>query len=307
MDRGAGRKVAGISTAWATKNGLEDPEGFLGVLERLGLRGLELDFRVTRRFLEGLRPHLRAQEAVVLSLHNYCPVPEVLPEGKASGDAFNLASPDWEERREAIRWTMRTLEVASDLEAEAVVLHLGYIPDLSDRLHDLYRKGKLTRELLQGYLKERREKAQRPFDALLKALEPILKRAEALGVRVGVENRYYPNEFPLPEEAERIFMEFEGAPIGYWHDVGHAHAMEKLGIIGQRELLERFRDSLLGVHIHDAQGLKDHRPPGQGEVDFEALRELLPEGAIRILEVHPPAEEEEILEGLAFLREKGLL
>lgn len=305
MDRRIRGKV-GISTAWATKNGLQSPEELLAVLERLGLEGLELDFRVTGRLLESLRPHLK-KEVRVLSLHNYCPIPEILPEGKASGDAFNLASPDWEERREAVRWTVRTLEVASELEAEVVVLHLGYIPGVPRKLHDLYRKGKLTEDLLREYLEQRRVKAKRPFDSLLLALEAVLRRAEALGIKVGVENRYYPDEFPLPEEMERIFEEFEGAPLGYWHDIGHAHAMERLGITRQRDLLEKFKDRLIGVHIHDAKGLDDHRPPGQGEVDFEALKGLLPEEGMKIMEVHPPAREEEIRQGFNFLIEKGLL
>lgn len=298
--------MTGISTAWVTKKGAREADGFLGVPERLGLEGVELDFRVSRGLLERWWSRLKGKAPRVLSLHNYCPVPDVLPEGKASGDAFNLASLDWEERREAIRWTMRTLEVASELEAEAVVLHLGYIPDLPKGLHDLYREGKLDEEIVREYLEERGRKAKKPFEALLSAMEPILKRAEALGVKVGVENRYYANEFPLPEEIERIFREFDGAPLGYWHDVGHAHAMEKLGLVGQGELLEGFRDRLLGVHIHDAKGLDDHKPPGQGEVDFDALKGL-PQGVIKILEVHSPATEEEVARGVQLLKEKGVL
>ncbi|RLA86101.1 MAG: hypothetical protein DRG31_01175 [Deltaproteobacteria bacterium] len=298
--------MTGMSTAWAMKNGAKAAGDLLGPLEKIGLEALELDFRVTGRILKELMPKLKAKNPCVLSLHNFCPVPDILPPEKASGDAFNLASDDPEERREAVRWTIRTLEVASELEAQVVVLHLGFIPQMKPIPHDLYRKGELTEDALADFLKERSRKAQRYLDCLLRSLEPVLKRAEALGVRVGIENRYYLHEFPLADEIGLILGEFRGAPLGYWHDTGHAHVLERLGVIGHRELLERYRADLLGVHLHDARGLDDHKPPGKGEVDFQMVRELLPQRAIRILEIHPPATEGEIREALEFLREKGL-
>ncbi len=59
-----------------------------------------------------------------------------------------------------------------------------------------------------------------------------------------------------------IFDTFKGAPIGYWHDTGHAHANEILGLIPKNSLLQNYADQLIGIHLHDAIGLDDHIPPG---------------------------------------------
>ena len=60
----------------------------------------------------------------------------------------------------------------------------------------------------------------------------------------------------------------------------------------------------MGVHLHDAIKLDDHKPPGQGEIDFEMVKGYLPEGAIKIMEIQPSARGHEILDGLEFLKEK---
>ncbi|MBW2138526.1 MAG: TIM barrel protein [Deltaproteobacteria bacterium] len=97
-----------------------------------------------------------------------------------------------------------------------------------------------------------------------------MKEAESEGIGLGIENRYYYYELPTLDNLRTIFEEFEGSPIGYWHDTGHAHANEVLGIIRRGELLEAYGGRLLGIHVHDARGLEDHLVPGAGEIDFRA-------------------------------------
>jgi len=43
-------------------------------------------------------------------------------------------------------------------------------------------------------------------------------------VLLGLENRYHDHELPGPDDFKVIFDKFKGAPVGYWHDTGHAHA-----------------------------------------------------------------------------------
>lgn len=295
-----------LSTAWGMKLGAKTAHELVGPLLRMGFEGMELDFRVTPQLLQELLPALKGGGVKVVSLHNFCPVPDPLPHHKASGDAFNMASLDPEERREAIRWTCRTLEVAHELEAKAVVLHLGYMDLEGKRPHELYRQGQWDDGKLKDYLHLRASKAPPHLDAVLICLDRILRRAEELGVVVGIENRYYLHEFPFGEEIGRILQEFRGAPIGYWHDTGHAHVLEVLGALKGRELLERYASQLAGVHLHDANDLKDHLPPGRGTLDFGEILRLLPEGTVTVMEIHPPATEEEIAEGLKMLKKKGV-
>jgi sugar phosphate isomerase/epimerase len=79
-----------------------------------------------------------------------------------------------------------------------------------------------------------------------------------------------------------------------------------LGIFSHEGLLQRYAPSLVGVHLHDAQGLDDHKPPGQGQIDFAMVQKYLPDAAIKIMEVHQAAKGQEIRDALAFLHSKGI-
>jgi len=300
--------MIGLSTVWTMKRGASTPQEVLDPILDLGFEAIELEFRITGKLLEGMAPSLKAGAPRVISVHNFCPVPDILPPQKAGGDAFNIASLDREERERAVRYTCRTLEVAHELEVGVVVLHLGYIEgeERKDAPQRAYREGRWGKEELQEYLKERSLKAPPHLDAVFFSLERVLRRAETLGVKVGVENRYHLSEIPLGEEIGMVLEEFAGGPIGYWHDTGHAAVAEALGAIRQKELLERYGARMIGIHLHDAQGVDDHLPPGRGGVDFEMVGEFLREGVLKVMEIHPPATGEEIVEGLQFLREKGI-
>ena len=300
--------MIGLSTVWTMKRGASTPQEVLDPILDLGFEAIELEFRITGKLLEGMAPSLKAGAPRVISVHNFCPVPDILPPQKAGGDAFNIASLDREERERAVRYTCRTLEVAHELEVGVVVLHLGYIEgeERKDAPQRAYREGRWGKEELQEYLKERSLKAPPHLDAVFFSLERVLRRAETLGVKVGVENRYHLSEIPLGEEIGMVLQEFAGGPIGYWHDTGHAAVAEALGATRQKELLERYGARMIGIHLHDAQGVDDHLPPGRGGVDFEMVGEFLREGVLKVMEIHPPATGEEIVEGLQFLREKGI-
>jgi sugar phosphate isomerase/epimerase len=125
-------------------------------------------------------------------------------------------------------------------------------------------------------------------------------------VVLGIENRYYFQEMPDIEEIGIILEQFRGGPIGYWHDTGHAAVFEALGILQHEELLKLYAPHLVGVHLHDAHGIDDHKPPGQGEINFEMVKGYLPEWAIKIMEIQPSARGHEITDGLEFLKEKGI-
>ena len=237
--------------------------------------------------------------------------PDILPPERASGDCFSLSSLDKEERAKGIFYTSRTIEHAHDLGARAVVLHLGRVETDLPRngLQQLYRKGAWEAEgaeLLRREQEARAHKRDPHLDALLFSLDRILKRAEQLEVTLGIENRYYLQEMPDKEEIGIIIDQLRGAPIGYWHDAGHAAVFETLGILKHEELLQRYAPHLVGIHLHDALKLDDHKPPGKGESDFKMVKKYIPEGAIKIMEIHPQATGQEVLDGLAFLQEKGI-
>jgi len=302
--------MIGLSTVWTSRNA-RSGDDLLGPILDLGFKRVELEYRITEQLYQEILPRIRGNAIEVLSIHNYFPVPAILtPEG-ASGDCFSLSSLDREEREKGVSYTSRTIERAHELEARAVVLHLGRVETDLPRngLQQLYREGAWEAEgaeLLQREQETRGQKRGPHLDALLFSLERIVKRAEQLRVTLGIENRYYLQEMPDKEEIGIILNQFRGGPIGYWHDTGHAAVFETLGILKHEELLQTYAPSMVGIHLHDARGLDDHKPPGQGEIAFEMVKKYIPEGAIKIMEIHPAASGDEILEGLAFLKEKGI-
>jgi sugar phosphate isomerase/epimerase len=302
--------VIGLSTVWTSRDARSGEE-LLGPILDLGFEGVELEYRITEQLYEEIRPRILNREIQVLSIHNYFPVPAIIPQERVSGDCFSLSSLDREERDKGIFYTVRTIERAHDLEARAVVLHLGrVVTDLPrDGLQQLYRKNRWNDEGAKFLHQEREERSRLRdphLDALLFSLEAIVKRAEQLGVTLGIENRYYFQEMPDKEEIGIILDQFRGGPIGYWHDTGHAAVAETLGIVRHEELLKLYAPHLVGVHLHDALGLDDHKPPGQGEIDFEMVQGYLSLETIKIMEIHPSARGHEILDGLNVLQAKGI-
>ena len=98
-----------------------------------------------------------------------------------------------------------------------------------------------------------------------------------------------------------LFREFDGAPLGYWHDTGHAHAGEVLSLFNAADLLKRYGAKLVGCHLHDARGLDDHLPPGRGQVDFPALGAFLSPTTLQVIELKPGTTSEDAREGVRHL------
>jgi sugar phosphate isomerase/epimerase len=300
--------MLGISTSWW--EGKDRAGGaILGEALEMGLEGVELDYRITPRTLEEMRSLLK-RSCPVLSLHNVFPVPLELKQKEISAEPFLLSSTDREERGLAVKYAIRTIEHAHELEARAVVLHLGrvHMEDPTPRLRALFAEGKVRDEESQAFLQDQRAvraaKSQPNLDAVLFSVERLSREAERWSVLLGIENRFHFHEIPNLDEIAIILDTFRGAPVRYWHDVGHAAVQENMGILPQRALLDRFSAHLAGIHLHDVDGLRDHLAPGQGEVDWGALRSFLGSDVLRILELRPEVGRESIREGMEILRSR---
>lgn len=303
--------MLGISTCWWEGKDVK-PEEIPSQAMEMGFQGLELDYRITRKMLQRLRPALKSSIGV-WSLHNVFPCPfEKAPQGGIKADPLLLSSRDKEERAQAVRWALHTLEQASDLEAPVVVVHLGQV-DMEDptaELRELFRKGaSWTPEAQEriSQLRSVRESSRQPnLDAVLFSLDRIHQEADRRGIFLGIENRLHFHEIPDLWETGFLLKTFQGGRLGYWHDVGHAWIQEKLGLLKQEELLGAYASQMIGIHLHDVVDLEDHHPPGKGDADFGRLASHLAEGVVRILEVHCSAHAQELREARGLLEYKGL-
>ncbi|MCG2677971.1 sugar phosphate isomerase/epimerase [bacterium] len=299
--------MIGLSTAWRSGQ-VKDAKKLLSRFEEIGIKKLELDYRISEETFKEMLPYLKKSFAI-LSIHNFFPIPNILNEG--SGDAFLLSSPDEEERRRAVKHTKKTIEIAQELEAKAVVLHLGKVEmdSRAEKLFLLYGRGKISssrgKRVIHKLKEERESKKQKYLDAVLKSLEELNKFAQERSIFLGVENRFYSHEIPDFEEIGIILEEFKGGAVRYWHDVGHAVVQENLGLLSHRELLENYSPYLVGVHLHGVRGYEDHFAPGQEE-DYELIKRYIKPETIKVMEPHSEVSKKELKEGLAFLQSIGI-
>ncbi len=294
-----------VSTCYWSEDIKDNPEDMISDILDSGFDAIELEYRISETQFKKIRPIIK-KKLTVTSIHNYFPKPDD-PKIKGSGDLYLLSSTDRDEHSDAIKHTIRTIEYADDMEAKAVVLHLGRV-DMEnpfDKLKELFERGLIDKEEGKNFVKEqkeiRRSSRQKNLDSVLKALDKLALYAERYGVFLGIENRFYLHEIPDEEEIEIILKEFQGSNIKYWHDIGHAIVQERLGICSQKDLLDSFSSDMIGIHIHDVKGIEDHLAPGEGDVDLKEIIGSIKKDVLKVLEVHKKAKKENMVKAKEIL------
>ena len=276
-------------------------------IRELGFEYAELSHGIRISLLPGIIEAVDAGEIKISTLHNFCPLP--IGVNHAAPNLFKFTSLDARERENAYRHSIKTLETAARLKAQLVVLHMGCIEmkEYTDRLLDMVGNGekespkyhKLCLELEQ----KREQKKERHVQLAGEMLQRLSEQAQRYGLKLGVENREALEEIPLESDFGFFFNEFDAPWICYWHDTGHAQIKENLGFIQHALHLESLADRLAGFHIHDVQFPgRDHCPPGSGMIDFAALKPFVRPHHIKVFELNPGLEVEDVRTGVAHLK-----
>ena len=297
-----------LSTSFASGR-FTDGEALLAALEEFDIAGIELEYRINEKVFHQMKPLLMRSRLKVVSVHNFFPIPGVIKTGKGAGDLFLLSHSDREERLNAVKWTLRTIEHAHELESSVVVLHCGRVemePFIDqfgiDKLHEFYRSGQIESDEAQAFIAKmidyRNRKKPRYVDGLLLSLDRLVRVAERYHVILALENRYHYHELPGTDDFLTIFNELDGAPLGYWHDTGHAHVNEVLSMGEADTLLNMNMDRLIGIHLHDAIDLDDHLPPGTGDIDFSKILTGLKPDTIKVIELKTGTGDSDIVAGI---------
>ncbi len=306
------RQPIGLSTAWNGPH--RDAASLLNEHRGLGFRRLEAYCHFTPQQLRDLQRRAHDWGMEVASLHSPCPVPV---DGGGGRDRWGdwLASTSASERTYAVDAIRRTIDAAAEIGAQAIVIHLGSTGVVSRQrevfatIEQYGRDSAEHRQLVQRAWLEREAAKGPPLEAALQSIRALGKHAQGSGVRLGVEARDSYHEIPSLDELADVFAACVGLPVGYWHDAGHGAKLEHAGFVEHEAYLRRYADHLVGMHVHDTRGGRDHQAPGQGDTDFAMLARYLRPETIRTLELHAsctPAQITQALDLLAAFEEFGV-
>lgn len=277
-------------------------------IRELGFEYAELSHGTRLSLVPGILEAVDAGEIRISSLHNFCPLPMGVT--NAAPNIYKFSSDLRRERELAEKYTLKTLEFAERVKAPAVVLHLGSIDmrDYTDKLVEMAGRGERDTPKYQRLCEEvdrkREARKEAAFERVKELIRRILPEAEARGIRLCAENREALEELPVETDFQFLFREIESPHFGYWHDTGHAQIKENLGFIHHAMHLESLRDHLVGLHLHDVEFPgRDHRAPGAGMIDFTALKPFATPEHIKVFELSPSLQVDQVREGVRYLKE----
>lgn len=265
----------------------------------LGFDRVELSHGIRISLVPGILKAVEEGVVAVGSVHNFCPLP--MGVFQAAPNFFQPSSPDSREREQWLRQTKRSIDFAAQVGASLLVCHMGSVRYFwlePDRHMKAYRRAnpdavksgdKEYRALVDKTLLKFRRRMAPYWQRTQESIRAALDYAAEKKVRLGLENRERFEELPIDADFPDFLAGMPPpAPVGYWHDAGHAHLKEGMGLINHRRQLEANASRLLGFHLHDVD-LKghDHQAIGSGEVDFEVLAAFWRPEHLFVIELSP--------------------
>ncbi len=274
-----------LSTNWCARR-LASGEAIVDEALALGFTSLELGYHTTVEHVAGFKRRL--DEMPVGSVHAFAPVPLSAPRGYP--ELYALASFDEEARKMARFQILKNIAFAADMGADTLVLHMGRVSARS-----LFSRQSVRRRLARG---------KKMLDIARRELESLSPELEKRGVVLALEN--LPSFEAFPSEAEVTELLSSERPfVRAWFDTGHDRVRERQG--WKDSLHAPALDTwalpfLAGMHINDVlDKTDDHLPPGQGRVDFNALRPLAEKSPHIVFEPNESVSREDLAAGVAFL------
>ena len=261
-------------------------------IRELGFTRAELSHGIRISLVPGILDAVRAGEMDISTLHNFCPLPVGI--NHAAPNLYQFSAKSQRERDLSVRYTLKTLDFATQVQAGIVVLHCGSIDmhEFSADLEEMVAMGGAStptyRKLMDKALARRAKASPDWVKRSLETLMRIADEARKRGLRLGVECREAMEEIPLENGLGDFLKALPEDVFGYWHDTGHAQIKENLGLLPHVQGLEAMAGRLLGFHVHDVDfPARDHRAIGAGMIDFAALRTCVKPVHVKVLELHP--------------------
>ncbi|QFG04120.1 sugar phosphate isomerase/epimerase family protein [Tepidiforma bonchosmolovskayae] len=300
-----------LSTMFAQQPRFEDGAGFARFAAEAGYDAVEISHSTPAAKVAAIRA---ARVLPIVSIHQPAPY-ERLPNGRGNG-SLNLAALDEDERRQAVAAAARSIDLAAEVGARRVVVHLGHVGTVSEQFEEELalrrafdageRESARVRELREALIARRAATAGPHLAAARRSLQELVALARPRGIAIGIENRYHYHEIPHPDEYAQLLDGFAPEEAGYWHDVGHAEVLHRLGLIDRHAWLDRWSGRCIGAHLHDVEGIGDHRAPGDGDVSWEYVVQGIRHLSSFTLEINQHQPDERVRAARGFLAGVGL-
>jgi sugar phosphate isomerase/epimerase len=191
-------------------------------------------------------------------------------------DGLTLAAADETRRRAAVDETLATLDVASAVPYQVLVVHCGVPEPYGAPADD-------------------------QMASLVRSLEELWPVAERYRVRLAME--VIPNAMSTPSSLVGIIESEIEARLGICMDVGHARLMGDVV-----DAIETCSGHVITTHLHDNRGKNDdHLVPGKGVIDWDAALVAFQKvgyDGVWMFELAIAADRKAILEQAAKAREK---
>lgn len=277
----------------------------------LGFSHVELSHGVRITLVPGILKAVEEGVVKISTAHNFCPLPTGITQ--AAPNLFEPSTPDGREHEQWVRQTKRSLDFSAQVGAKVLVMHLGSakfmfggpgkkLDAYADKHPGVDLRGDKKYLAARDKAVAKMRKRMVSYWARVQAgIEAVRSYAQEREIALGFENRERFEELPMdpdfPELMESIQKPHTG---GYWHDTGHAHIKESLGLLDHKQHLETNAANLLGFHLHDvsAEG-QDHQPIGSGKIDFEMVSSFWKPHHILVLEFSPRLSVEDVLSSKA--------
>jgi len=276
---------------------------------KLGFELIELDHGIRMPLMPGIQRMFDGGEIRFSSLDNFCLLPDEA--AVASPGCYKFSAASVGERERAVTQTFQAIDLAGQLNAPFVVLHLGEVtmPPITDRLIAMAKAGEyLSREYVRLKIKavqERERHAPQYLQHVKDCLRRVIEYAGSKGVRLGIESRRAFEDIPTERELAELLDEMNSTQLGYWHDFGHSQIKENLGFIDHAEWLRAAGPRTFGCHVHDCiWPAREDQLPFTGGVDFEKLVPLLPPNCLFVWKMNPNRTADAIRQSVQMWKER---
>ncbi len=320
--RGYNAAVFAVSTSFRDFTRVDSPpsiDAFAREIRDLGAAGVTIESGVPEARLREMLEIFSGAGCPVLAIDAPNPRPATFDRNLEAFARVSASDADREGRAIAERLWRRTMEIAADARIPEVVVRLGRVeraPDV-EGIEAILSDEPLGTRKTDAYVRDamaaRAQRAAPHFDAARRTLGAVLPVAERLGLTVSVVAPGALDSIPSFRELELLQGEFEGAPLGVWLDTGAMFEIEALRLKAAAAWVERFGPLLRGANLRDAktapEGITRDLRPGDGEVDFAALKTALGDRFSRLVLAYTVPEDDPGLarESISHLRRGGWL